>query len=751
MPGVRTQELTRQPGTVPPAVTGTSRARLRRDRLARWTVTGGGVTIILAILGILVFILMEILPLLLPAEVSVADRREAPVGAVQAAVTDEHLTHAATLGADGVLRVLRLSDAELVAEHPVLEGARRDGPALLAAARNIPGEQAFMARTADGCVLHVALDWQVAFGSEGRRTSLAEPSVTTFDSGTGGAGDAAFTVRHDSATGSLAVVASGPRRLVLVRRIAEENPITGEVRESFRRSEVETPVPVRHLLLDQAQANLYAVAGDGILLWWPVQGGSLGELRSARVAGRVSALLPLLGERALVVGTERGGLSLWFPLTLEGGRRRLQRIRSFPRLPGAIRDMAPSMRNRSFLVQGGGGTLALCHSTSGRRLWSGRSPLESPASLFLAPKDDGALLAGDGRYALLAVDNPHPEAALGTYFTPTWYEDHEEPAHIWQSTGGEEYEPKLSLVTLLFGTLKGTLYALLLAVPMAVLAAMYCSQFLHASYTRYVKPVVELMASLPSVVLGLIAGLWLAPRLAEHMPSVLLMAVLLPACMVAAGCLWGRLPSRLRGRLRPGSEIFLLGAAVLLGGGLSLALGGSLEEALFGGSFPRWVRESLGLSFDQRNSVVIGIAMGFAVIPIIFTISEEAFSNVPPAVTSASLALGADRWQTVTRVVLPMASPGIFSAVMVGFGRAVGETMIVVMATGNTPLMELNPFSGFRTLSAAIAIELPEAPHGSTLYRTLFLAAGLLFALTFVVNTVADVVRRRLRRRFESL
>src|SRR5262249_20316459 len=156
-------------------------------------------------------------------------------------------------------------------------------------------------------------------------------------------------------------------------------------------------------------------------------------------------------------------------------------------------------------------------------------------------------------------------------------------------------------------------------------------------------------------------------------------------------------------------------------------------EHLLGGTFPTFLLEALGVRYDQRNAIVVGLAMGFAVIPIIFAIAEDAFSNVPANLISGSLALGASRWQTVSRVVLPTASPGIFAAVMVGFGRAIGETMIVLMATGNTPIMELSPFNGFRTLSANIAVEIPEAPAGGTLYRTLFLAALLLFALTFAV------------------
>jgi phosphate transport system permease protein len=148
------------------------------------------------------------------------------------------------------------------------------------------------------------------------------------------------------------------------------------------------------------------------------------------------------------------------------------------------------------------------------------------------------------------------------------------------------------------------------------------------------------------------------------------------------------------------------------------------------------------------NSLVVAFVLGFAVIPIIFSISEDSLSNIPYNLTAASLALGASRWQTLWRVILPSASPGIFAAVMIGFGRAVGETMIVFMAAGNTPLLDISPFNGFRTLSANIAQEITEAPVGGTLYRVLFLCAVLLFALTFLLNTVAEVVRQHLRKKY---
>ena len=268
---------------------------------------------------------------------------------------------------------------------------------------------------------------------------------------------------------------------------------------------------------------------------------------------------------------------------------------------------------------------------------------------------------------------------------------------------------------------------------------------------RVIKPTIELMEALPTVILGFLAGIWLAPIVEAHLAGIALMIVAFPLVMLLVGIGWSLLPGLWRHRVPGGLHILLLMPVIFLLGKISLDVGPSFEQWLFGGEMRAYMTNEWGISYDLRNTLVVGIAMGFAVIPTIFTIAEDAIFSVPGHLISGSLALGATHWQTLTRVVLLTASPGIFSAIMMGFGRAVGETMIVLMATGNTPIMDWNIFEGLRTLSATIAIEMPETEVGSSHYRILFLAAFVLFVFTFFFNTIAEIVRQRLRDKYSSL
>ena len=441
---------------------------------------------------------------------------------------------------------------------------------------------------------------------------------------------------------------------------------------------------------------------------------------------------------------------------------------------------ARSFKNKAFLT-GYGKQAYLMYNTTESISWQKELNFEINKAAISKKYQKVILTDHKDTLYVYNLDDPHPEASFKSYFGKIWYEGQSEPQYSWESTGGTiEAEKKLSMQPLIFGTIKATFYTMLFAVPVSLLAALFTSQFASPTISKTIKPVMEIMASLPSVVIGFIAVLWLAPIVFDKFPAILLMIFLIPSTSIIFGILWNKLPQKTRILCKPGYEFIFLMPVILFTawfcwhfgvvferyvfayqpdltgetGMFSLwykQLTGAVDFEISQGNFALWWQQVTGLSYEQKNSLIVGFAMGFAVIPIIFTIAEDALSNVPKGLTSASMALGASRWQTAWKVVLPTAFPGIFSAIMVGLGRAVGETMIVLCSAGGVAIMQMNAFNGMRTLSMNLATELPEAPVGGTLYRSLFLGAFLLFIMTFVVNTIAEVIRQKIRKKYKTI
>ena len=563
----------------------------------------------------------------------------------------------------------------------------------------------------------------------------------------------AFREGDDGRSAAAAITASG--RLVVM--VAEQQQgLLGPGERKARQYELTADFDGKatQVLLDGRIRQLLVGTDRGQVYEWRLSGveqapAFVGHIAVSEVV--VSALGYALGEVSLVVGDAAGHVSTWFKVE-ENGQRSYRKIHAFAPHASAVTHIAASGRDKQFLTTDAEGTIALHHLTSEQTVFQLRS--DSPATaLVFAPKADGFLALGqDGWLRRFALDHPHPEISAAVLFGSIWYEGYGSREYVWQSTGGtDEFEPKLSLVPLILGTAKGTLYALLFALPLAVLAAIYTAEFASPRVQGLVKPSVEVMASLPSVILGFLAGLWLAPLLESHLLGTLLLLPAVPTVVIAAAWGWQYAPEAWVRQVARVGEIYLLGAVTLLVAWLAYALGPVFEDLAFDGHFLRWLRQDAGVGYDQRNCLVVGFAMGFAVVPLVFTICEDALSSVPSHLRAGSLALGATPWQTAIKVVLPMALPGIFSAAMIGLGRAIGETMIVLMATGNTPIMDWNIFNGMRTISANIAVELPEAPHQGTLYRVLFLSGLLLFMATFFINSLAEIVRQRLRDKYNRL
>ena len=514
---------------------------------------------------------------------------------------------------------------------------------------------------------------------------------------------------------------------------------------------------ISQVAVDVDQRNLYVLFSDGTLELYDVTDKTapslIDRVKAASGEAKVTTFEFLSGGLSIIIGDNVGNLSQWFPVRDKDNIYSLVRIREFAPMEGSVNTIAAEYDRKGFAVGDSAGNFAMYHATAEQRVYFGARDGSVASSMSMSPRADAVIFGlPDRKIGIFEVYNEHPEVSFSGLWNSVWYESRQEPLFIWQSSASNnDFEPKFSLTPLAYGTLKATFYSMLFAIPLAVLGAIYTAYFMTPRMRAVVKPSLEIMAALPTVILGFLAGLWLAPLLEKKLPGFTLALLVMPLLVMLAAYLWNRIPESWKRFNLEGWEALFLVPVLGLAAWLSLIMGDFIQVTFFNGSLTHWMSTEMGITYDQRNSLVVGMAIGFAVIPTIFSISEDAVFGVPRSLTMGSLALGATTWQTALRVVLLTASPGIFSAIMIGMGRAVGETMIVLMATGNTPIMDLNIFEGFRALSANIAVEMPEAEVASTHYRILFLAALVLFLVTFIVNTIAEVVRQRLREKYSSL
>lgn len=732
--------------------------RMFKDRMARHGVMIGGFGVIVAILLIFFYLLYVVFPLLRPASAeAVSDYvlEGAPSGETLYLSIEEQAEIAVRYGSDGNVRFFSTADGRTVLDERLSlpQGAHITAVADGGRSHNIVG-----LGLSDGSVLITRDAYRITF-PDNRRQITPQLDYPL--------GDAPLQVDPQRHALERVAVQTGDRttiaaltedqRLLLVMFVKETSFLDeSETLKRYEHSLPNTAGQVRRLLVDPDQRALYVATDTGILAYYDIS-----DPEDPRLVQQLGVVPPgktltgmqlLAGGISLLIAGSDGQISQWFPVRNEANQPMLQRIRSFS-MDAPVTALAPEHARKGFLAANNRGELGIFHTTAEKQVLRLSVSDQALHALAIAPRAN-AMLAEDanGRLHFWHIDNEHPEVSWKSLWGKVWYESYPKPDYVWQSSSASnDFEPKFSLTPLAFGTLKAAFYAMLFAVPLSIMGAIYAAYFMAPAMRKIVKPTIEIMGALPTVILGFLAGLWLAPVLEANLPGVFALLLVLPFGTLLFAGLWRLLPESLRHRVPDGWEAMLL-IPVLLGfGWLAFSISQPLEHWLFAGDVRSWMRDELGIGFDQRNALVVGIAMGFAVIPNIFSIAEDAIFSVPRQLTNGSLALGATPWQTLVRVVLLTASPGIFSAVMIGFGRAVGETMIVLMATGNTPVMDLSLFQGMRTLSANIAVEMPESELGSTHYRVLFLAALVLFMFTFLFNTLAELVRQRLRGKYASL
>jgi len=852
------------------------------DKLSTFVITFGGILVIVAVLGILGFLTSVVVPLFQEAKVNSFTSYKLPLAAAKWLFTevDEYQSLGIVLAGDGTLTAFHVPTGEKIfeeklsafgAEVTAFSRTLRGGYTALGLANgeialgNISFNTSFLQEEEverdrvspyknlkpGGSVIFEKGVLERTLEGQFRKVEVHVEFAPPVKLGTGEAPVILIDYRPlgDENEAVAGLKADGQLLLSKVRK--KKNLLTGQSAMALDKWEIpyepSQDLPSQ-LLLTSRGDQLYLAWKDGTLhrydlrnLKNPIIAEKTNLIRQGASANEPRTLTQLkfmLGEQSLISTDSSGNVVAWFRVEKGPQARSRDGYELVPahlleKHRSAVSALAVSPRDKGLVTATSDGEVFLRHMTSERVLLRLLVPTGEVMALQIAPKTDGIFAVDRSLTAYIwGIYNPHPETTLKTIFGKVWYEGYPEPTYTWQSSSGtDDFEPKLSLVPLAFGTFKATLYSMLFAVPIAILAAVYTSEFLDKRLKTILKPGIEMMASLPSVVLGFLAALVLAPFVENWVLSVLCAFGLMPMILLLAGYLWQLLPQKIAFRFSGALQFVGIVTALLLAFGLSDNIGLFVEDKAFGGDFKAWLDGRVGTAtplwfivlfpvslpvvfllrkkyldpiirektvdaspfivglveligglfvlmaaalvsylggglltlsgvdargelvgtYVQRNTLVVGFAMGFAVIPIIYTLTEDALSSVPESLRAASLACGATRWQTALRVIIPTAASGIFSAVMVGLGRAVGETMIVVMAAGNTPVLDLNIFNGLRALSANIAVELPEAVKDSTLYRMLFLAALLLFAITFVVNTVAEIVRLRFRKRAYQL
>ena len=714
------------------------RKRYLKDKVIRAFVTLGGISILAALLLIFIYLFSVISPIFQSSDSKVTTVPNAKLGMESVLVhIDDHGEHGYLYDESGKLHFFSINannslkvDTYTIAKKPVLFA-------------HSAGQEKWVAYIqSDGVVNITQAEFITSYGEEGRivtpnlissknhEIELSSSFVNSIVS---------FNFYYDES--QLVFV------FLLDNGSVEHHQImpTGNVVKKVTDSRLER---ASRLLLSAEQQSIYVQTSSQVLVL-NQHDASFDIDHDINAEQNITDISLMSGEMSLLVATQDFSVTQWVE-SIDSNVKQYKPIRKFS--ASSVADKLISFpSSKAFISIANDGGLEAFWATSEKKFLDEKRIHRDIKAHALSANEKYLLLLSENGIEMLELRDSHAEISWRSVFNRVWYEGYSEPGFVWQTTAAnDDFEAKYSLTPLIFGTLKAAAFAMLFAVPLAILGAIYSAYFMAPRLRNIVKPSIELTEALPTVIIGFIAGVWLAPEIDKHLIGFMLSIIVTVLSVFLLSYVWQKVPSHFSKFLPNGWHIFLVAPIIAVSIAISIVVAPWIELNWFSGDIQVYLNQH-GIGYDQRNALIVGIAMGFAVIPTIFTIAEDAIYSVPKHLSDGSLALGATEWQTLIRVVLLTASPGIFSAIMLGLGRAVGETMIVLMATGNTPLMDWNIFEGMRSLAATIAIETPESEVNSTHFRMLFLAALILFIFTFVINSIAGYVRQRLQAKYRLL
>ncbi|WP_288501200.1 phosphate ABC transporter permease, partial [uncultured Pseudomonas sp.] len=524
------------------------RLRALKDRLTRWYVLVGGLAVLAAITLIFFYLAYVVLPLFQGAELTSRQ-------ALQPAWLKEEAGKPLMIALEEQNLVgMRVSDQGQVLFFDTKTGEALErvdlpipaGVQVSSIGTDQPGSSMVMLGLSNGQALVFTHTYKITYPDNKKTITPTidypygkQPFVLD---------EQARVLEHVSASvngDALLLAGSTGAHLQVIALTRSENMMTAEVTTEQTRIELpQMTETVKNIFIDPRQQWLYVINGRATADVFSLRDKSLnGRYTLAQSADtEVTATAQLVGGISLIIGDSHGGLAQWFMARDPDGESRFKQIRTFQLGTSPIVQIDAEERRKGFIALDAEGKLGVFHSTAHRTLLV-ESVAQGPGILALSPRANRIMIEEPGRLLPLKLHNPHPEVSFSALWGKVWYENYDAPKYVWQSTASNtDFEPKLSLSPLTFGTLKAAFYAMILAAPLAIAAAIYTAYFMAPGMRRKVKPVIELMEAMPTVILGFFAGLFLAPYLEGHLPGVFSLFLLMPVGILLAGFTWSRLP-----------------------------------------------------------------------------------------------------------------------------------------------------------------------------------------------------------------